>query len=182
MENRYLEGIKKQFYYYKTLGERTFDQLEDHYLFTELSPSSHSIALIVQHLSGNMKSRFTDFLTTDGEKEWRNRDQEFVPLFRNRDSMEQAWTEGWSLVFQAIDQIKDIKSLVYIRNQEHTVYEALNRQLAHYAYHIGQIVYIGKSIKGDDWVSLSIAKGASKHFNESKFTKGKHKGHFTDKI
>jgi ADP-ribosylglycohydrolase len=180
MQTHYLEGIQKQFRYYKVLAEKTFHQLNDEELFHKPSEESNSISIIVRHLTGNMLSRFTDFLTSDGEKDWRHRDQEFEEGFRDRSEMMTKWEEAWKIVFQAIETVEDIEKLVYIRNQGHTVYEALNRQLAHYAYHVGQIVYLGKFLKNKDWKSLSIPKNQSSEFNSKKFSKAKNKGHFTD--
>ncbi|RMG82503.1 MAG: DUF1572 domain-containing protein [Bacteroidetes bacterium] len=181
MEDNYLDSIRKLFLYYKTLGERTFDQLAPEDLFWQFNPESNSIAIIVQHLWGNMLSRWTDFLTADGEKPWRNRDAEFEPNIQSAAEMRDKWEAGWKVLFEALDQLhKDnLHSLVYIRNEGHTVVEALNRQLAHYASHIGQIVYIGRMIKGKDWQSLSIPKGASKAFNAEKFAREKRREHFT---
>ena len=131
-----------------------------------------------------MKSRWTDFLTSDGEKEWRKRDQEFESIIKTREELLTKWNDGWSCLFQALDCINEhnIDTEIYIRNQAHSINDALSRQLAHYGYHIGQIVYIGTLIKGDSWQSLSIPKGKSQEFNDIKFSKGRHKGHFTDDL
>lgn len=178
----YLESIKKQFEYYKMLGEKTFDQLTDEQLFWQYNEDSNSIATIVKHLSGNMLSRWANFLTTDGEKEWRNRDSEFENDIKNKTELITKWNEGWSCLFKAIESInpENFNTLIYIRNQGHTITEALNRQLAHYPYHIGQIVFIGKMVCHDQWISLSIPKGDSKSYNKEAFSKPKKKGHFTD--
>lgn len=177
-----IKDIRLQFEYYKSLGEKTFDQLQDADLFEQFNKESNSIAIIVNHLWGNMMSRWTDFLNSDGEKEWRNRDLEFESVIRNRKELIDKWNEGWNCLFEALDSIneKNFDSKVYIRNQEHSIPEAINRQLAHYTYHIGQIVYIGRMLKGNEWKSLSIPKGKSVEFNKKKFSKGKHGGHFTD--
>lgn len=179
-----LVSIRKQFEYYKELGDATFDQLSDAELFFEYNPQSNSIAVIVKHLSGNMLSRWTDFLNSDGEKEWRNRDDEFESTITTRSEMLDRWEQGWASVFTAIDSIdqENISKLVYIRNMGHTIPEAVNRQLAHYAYHIGQIVYIGRMKKGGEWKSLSIPKGDSEKYNKKKFEKPKHREHFTDEF
>lgn len=184
IEANYLESITKQFEYYKLLGERTFNQLTDAELFWQFNDESNSIAIIVNHLSGNMKSRWTQFLTSDGEKEWRNREMEFEGVIQSREELLEYWTTGWDCVFEAINTIttENFNTQVYIRNQGHSVVEAVNRQFAHYAYHIGQIVYIGRMLKGPAWESLSIPKGKSSHFNKEKFSKDKHKAHFTDEI
>lgn len=184
MEDNYLDSARKQFEYYKILGEKTFAQLNNDDLFWQFNEQSNSIAIIVNHLYGNMKSRWSDFLTTDGEKEWRNRDEEFEPILKTKIELIEKWETGWGCVFEALSSINktNFKTEILIRNQGHSIVEAVNRQLMHYAYHIGQIVYIGRMIKGSDWKSLSIAKGKSGDFNRKKFAKGKHKGHFTDDI
>jgi hypothetical protein len=181
-EQEYLQSVKKQFEYYKSLGEKTFDQLEEADLFWQYNEASNSIAIIVNHLWGNMKSRWTDFLTSDGEKQWRERDMEFESVIKTREELLHKWNEGWECLFSALGTIDEanIDTEIYIRNQAHTIVGAINRQFAHYSYHIGQIVYIGRMIKGDAWKSLTIPKGKSGEFNKAKFSKGKHRGHFTD--
>ena len=146
MESNYLESVIKQFEYYKMLGDKTFGQLPDESLFWQYTEESNSIAVIVKHLWGNMLSRWTDFLNSDGEKDWRNRDSEFESDIQSRAEMLEKWEEGWNCLFNAIRPLKeeDLSRIIYIRNQGHTVMEAINRQLAHYPYHIGQIVFIGK--------------------------------------
>ena len=172
---QYLESAKKEFGYYKLLGEKTFSQLTDEQLFIEANSESNSIATIVKHLRGNMLSRWTDFLTTDGEKEWRKRDEEFENDISTREELLQKWQEGWSCLFKALDSISDddLSRVIYIRNQGHTILEAINRQLSHYPYHIGQIVFIGKMVSDKNWNSLSIPKGGSKEYNRDKFSKPK---------
>ncbi len=180
----YLEGIQKQFLYYKSLGEKTIDQLDDEKLFWQYNDGSNSIAIIVKHLWGNMKSRWTDFLTTDGEKKWRERDAEFENDIKTKEELLIKWNEGWACLFEAIKSIDstNFDHPIYIRNIEHTITEAINRQLAHYAYHIGQIVFIGKMITDQNWQSLSIPKGKSSTYNQKRFAKPKHKAHYTDKL
>lgn len=182
MTTYYLESVTKQFAYYKMIGEKTFEQLTDEQLFERFNEESNSIAIIVKHLWGNMLSRWTNFLTTDGEKDWRKRDAEFENDIVDRTELLDKWNEGWSCLFSAINSLttSDLEKLIYIRNQGHTVTEAINRQLAHYPYHIGQIVFIGKMLCNDKWNSLSVPKGKSKEFNMDKFSKPKHKQHFTD--
>ena len=181
MGSDYLESIKKQFVYYKLLGDKTFAQLEDDKLFWQFNENSNSIATIVKHLWGNMLSRWTDFLSTDGEKDWRDRDAEFENDIKTKEELLYKWEEGWDCFFKAINSLKeeDLDKIIYIRNQGHTIMEAINRQLAHYPYHIGQIVFIGKMSCDTNWVSLSIPKGNSKAFNVDKFAKPKQKTHFT---
>ncbi|MEM6362231.1 MAG: DUF1572 family protein [Bacteroidota bacterium] len=177
-----LQSILKQFKYYKFLGDRTFEQLKEEQLFWQYNEASNSIAIIVNHIAGNMKSRWTDFLTTDGEKEWRSRDQEFEDVIKTKSELFQKWEVGWTCLFQALESINEenFDTVVYIRNQGHTVVEAINRQLAHYASHVGQIMYLGKMLKGDTWESLSISKGKSGEYNKDKFSREKHSRHFTD--
>lgn len=179
----YLESTKKQFAYYKLLGEKTIDQLADDQLFWQANSESNSIAIIVNHLWGNMKSRWTDFLTSDGEKKWRKRDQEFEDLIKTKKKLREKWDDGWDCLFKALEELDEdhLENTIYIRNQGHTIIEAINRQLAHYAYHVGQIVFIGKMLKGHEWISLSIPKGKSEEYNLEKFSKPKQREHFTDK-
>ena len=164
------------------LGEKTFAQIPDEKLFWQYNEDSNSIATIVKHLWGNMLSRWTDFLTTDGEKEWRDRDAEFENDIKSRSELLDKWNAGWEGLFIALKGLTadDLDKIIYIRNQGHTVMEAINRQLAHYCYHVGQIVYAGKMAANDHWQSLSIPKGDSKKFNDDKFSKPKHREHFTD--
>lgn len=153
-------------------------------LFWQYNPESNSIAIIVHRLSGKMLSRWTDFLNTDGEKNWRNRDQEFEDIIKTKADLLQSWNKGWLYLFEALGNVNEenFHQLVYIRNQGRTIVEAINRQLAHYAYHIGQIVYIARMIKGTEWENLSIPRGASKHYNQEKFAQEKGRKHFTDEF
>jgi hypothetical protein len=162
----YLNSAKKQFQYYKSLGEKTMAQLDDKSLFWCYNDDSNSIAIIVQHLWGNMLSRWTDFLTSDGEKDWRKRDEEFESIITTREELMIKWNEGWQCLFDALDAITpaDWDKVVYIRHEPHSIVDATNRQLAHYAYHVGQIVHIGK-MKAPKWNSLTIPKGNSQAFN-----------------
>jgi hypothetical protein len=184
MRNSYLESVSKEFIYYKSLGEKTIDQLSDTELNWIPNGNSNSIATIVKHLSGNMLSRWTEIFKEDGEKPWRNRDQEFVSEFRDKVALLKSWNKGWSCFFKTFNQlnVENLNKIIFIRNQGHTIQEALNRQLAHYAYHIGQMVFIGKLIKNTDWKSLSIPKGKSEGYNVSKFSKKKSKTHFTEDL
>lgn len=184
INQNFLQSTIKLFNYYKSLGERTFDQLSDEELQWRPNEASNSIALIVHHLSGNMLSRWTDFLTSDGEKTWRNREAEFEIGYVHRGSMIDAWNKGWSCLLSTLQELRpeDIEKIIYIRNEGQTVLEAIHRQLAHYASHVGQIMFIGKQIKGANWISLSIPKGGSKEFNSDKFSKPQERKHFTDGI
>ncbi len=184
MDTKYLESIKKQFAYYKQLGDRTFAQLKDEDLFWQYNTESNSIAVIVKHMWGNMLSRWTDFLTTDGEKDFRDRDEEFEATIKTKAELLEKWEAGWQCLFDNINPLvaDQMAQTIYIRNMGHTVTEALNRQLAHYAYHVGQIVFIGRMIAGENWTSLSIPKGASKIYNKKKFAEPKRIAHFTDEF
>lgn len=164
----YLEEVRRQFRGHKRLAEGAIVQLKDEDLFLTLDPESNSIALIVKHLAGNMRSRFTDFLTTDGEKPDRNRDQEFeLTPGTTRADVVRWWEEGWQCVFSAVEQLQpeDVMRTVTIRGEPHTVLQAINRQMAHYAYHIGQIVLVAKHIRSSEWKSLSVPRGKSEEFN-----------------
>lgn len=182
--NSYIESSIKQFEYYKSLGDKTFDQLTFEELQNEFTKDSNSIAIIVKHIVGNMLSRWTNFLTEDGEKEWRMRDEEFMDSFHTKEELLSTWNKGWDCLFNAIKPLKteDLERIIYIRNQGHTVVEAINRQMMHYAYHVGQIVFLGKLTKGNNWQSLSIPKGKSKDYNQEKFAKDKGKRHFTEDL
>lgn len=180
----YLSSSIKQFEYYKSLGDKTFEQLTFNELQREFEEDSNSITIIVKHIVGNMLSRWTNFLTEDGEKEWRKRDEEFIDSFENKAQFLEAWKKGWNCLFSAIKPLQedDLERVIYIRNQGHSITEAINRQMMHYAYHVGQIVLLGKLTKGSDWVSLSIPKGKSKAYNQDKFSKEKSRKHFTDDV
>jgi len=179
----YLESTRKLFLYYKTLGERTIVQLDDAALHWQYNEESNSIAVIIKHLWGNMLSRWTDFLNSDGEKSWRKRDEEFENELPDRTTLMARWEEGWICLFEALDSLtqEDLDHIVYIRNEGHTVMEAINRQLAHYAYHVGQIVFIGKMVRNEDWQTLSIARNRSGAYNATKFEQDPGRRHFTDK-
>ena len=184
MENNYLSSAKNQFEYYKMLADKTIEKLPAEKLSWQYNAESNSIVTIVKHLWGNMLSRWTDFLTTDGEKQWRDREAEFENDTITKEELLVKWNEGWKCLFDALDPLthEDLGKEIFIRNLGHSVTEAINRQLAHYAYHVGQIVFIGKMILNEEWVSLSIPKGNSKAYNEEKFSKPKHTAHFTDEF
>ena len=168
MPLNYLESIKKHFNQYKSLGDKTLEQLDEENLFWQYNDASNSIAIIIQHLWGNMLSRWTNFFTEDGEKEWRERDQEFEKVIKTKEELILKWDAGWECLFAAIDSLtdKDLDRIIYIRKEPLSVVDAVNRQLAHYSYHVGQIVYLGKMQLNDRWISLSIPKGNSKEFND----------------
>jgi len=178
----YLESVKKQFLYYKMLGEKAIAQLEPEQLFVSVNEDTNSIAAIVKHISGNMLSRWTDFLTTDGEKEWRNRDAEFENDQQSKEEVILSWDKGWDCFLTALNSLKpeQLSEIIYIRNEGHTVIEAINRQLAHYPYHVGQIVFYAKQLKNNPWDSLSIPKNKSGKYNAEKFAKEKEIKNFTD--
>lgn len=184
----FLSSAGKQFLYYKSLGDKAMDQLEPGQLFYSANEDTNSIAVIVKHLHGNMLSRWTDFLTSDGEKDWRNRDAEFednlttLSVEERKAELLKKWNEGWDCLFKALNALKpeQLAQIVYIRNEGHTVMEAINRQLAHYPYHVGQIVFYAKMLKKGEWTSLSIPKNKSKDYNSEKFSKEKSIKNFTD--
>jgi hypothetical protein len=184
MKNNYLESVIKQFEYYKLLGDKTFEQLSNDNIQWQYNDESNNIAIIVKHIVGNMLSRWTNFLTEDGEKTWRDRDNEFENPYQNKEQMILAWEKGWACVFDAIKPLNEtnFNELVYIRNLGHTITEAINRQLCHYSYHIGQLVFAAKMIKGEDWKNLSVAKNESKNYNSTRFAKNKSRKHFTDDL
>jgi hypothetical protein len=170
IEHNYIESVKKQFTQYKTLAEKAIDQVPDEKIYWQYNQETNSIAIIVKHLAGNMLSRFTDFFTTDGEKKWRNRDHEFENEILSREKLKALWNEGWNCFFNVLNGLSadDLSKIVLIRNEEHSVMEAINRQLTHYASHIGQIIFIGKMVVSSEWKSLSIPKNTSAAFNAQK--------------
>jgi hypothetical protein len=173
MPLNYLESVKKHFNQYKSLGDKTLEQLDEENLFWQYNDASNSIAIIVQHLWGNMLSRWTNFFTEDGEKEWRERDQEFEKVIRTKEELITKWDEGWDCLFAAVNALtnEDLDKIIHIRKEPLSVVDAVNRQLAHYSYHVGQIVYLGKMQLNDRWISLSIPKGNSKEFNDKMMRK-----------
>jgi hypothetical protein len=182
VDTAYLESVKKQFLYYKTLGEKAIEQLEPEQLFVSVNEDTNSIATIIKHISGNMLSRWTDFLTSDGEKEWRNRDTEFENDLQSKEEVLEVWNKGWNVFLDTLNSLKpeQLSDIIYIRNEGHTVIEAINRQLAHYPYHVGQIVFYAKQLKNSSWESLSIPKNKSGNYNAEKFAKEKEIKNFTD--
>lgn len=165
----YLEEARRQFRGHKRMAEGAMAQLRDEEFFVTLDPESNSVAILVKHLAGNMRSRFTDFLTSDGEKTDRFRDLEFeLTSATTRADVMKWWEEGWSRVFAAIDGLKpeDVPRTVTIRGEPHTVLQALNRQIAHYAQHIGQMVFLAKHLRSSDWKTLSIPRGRSEDYKK----------------
>lgn len=167
----YLDEVRRSFRGYKRLAEGTFAQLQDADFFYAPDAESNSVAVIMKHISGNLRSRWTDFLTTDGEKPDRNRDQEFeIQTGVIRVELMHSWEEGWNCVFQALAALQpaDFSRTVFIRGDPHSLIQAINRSLAHIAYHVGQITFLGKHIRQAEWKSLSIPKGKSAEYNALK--------------
>ena len=164
----YLKDSIDVFRYYKKLGERAMAQCPEEALFTTLDTESNSIAIIVKHMVGNMRSRWTDFLTTDGEKPDRNRDTEFEDSPTTRAELMELWERGWKLLFGALEPLSDadLTGTITIRTEPHSVTQAINRQVAHYSYHVGQIVYLARHFAGDKWQTLTIPKKKSAEFNK----------------
>ncbi len=164
----YLEDSLTLFHHYKKLAERAMEQSSDEQLFVALDPEMNSIAVIVKHLAGNMISRWTDFLSSDGEKPNRDRDAEFESPPASREALMELWNRGWACVFSALDPLRDadLDRTITIRGEAHSVTQAISRQLAHYAYHVGQIVFLAKHFQSTQWKSLTIPRGQSKAFSE----------------
>jgi uncharacterized damage-inducible protein DinB len=165
--NSYLADSLAVFRYYKGLCERAMAQLTDEQLLAVLDEESNSIAIIVKHMAGNMRSRWTDFLTSDGEKPDRRRDSEFVDPPETREALLAAWEEGWDCIFKALEPLGDVDlaRIVMIRGEAHSVMQAINRQVAHYSYHCGQIVMLAKHLNHSAWKPLTVPRGKSEEFN-----------------
>lgn len=165
----FLSTALRRMKYYKDLGDKTFEQLNDWDFHYRPNDESNSIAILIQHMAGNMLSRWTHFLEEDGEKEWRNRDAEFEITEQSKKELLELWDKGWDCFLSALASLKkkDLKKKISIRNEKLTVIDAINRQLAHYPYHVGQIIYIAKIIKNKGWKNLSIQKGGSQVYNTS---------------
>ncbi|SFF58079.1 Protein of unknown function [Halobacillus alkaliphilus] len=169
----YLRVVLERFNSLKSLGDKTLNQLSENEIHWKYNGESNSVAIIVKHLSGNMVSRWSGFLTSDGEKEYRNREEEFIDDIRMKADLIAVWEKGWKVLFETINDLseQDLLKTIYIRGESHLVLEAIERQMAHYAYHVGQVVYVGKQLKGCDWYSLSIPKGKSKEYLEEMLNK-----------
>jgi Protein of unknown function (DUF1572) len=177
VSQHFLDEVRRQLRGHKRLGEGAIAQLQDAELFVELDPESNSVAILVKHLAGNMRSRFTDFLTTDGEKPDRHRDWEFeLAANTTRDEVMRWWEQGWGCVLAALDSLtpEALLRTVYIREEPLTVLQALNRALAHYAFHVGQIVFLAKHLRSQEWKTLSVPRGESEEFNR-KFVEELHR-------
>ncbi|HEV8581017.1 MAG TPA: DUF1572 family protein [Thermoanaerobaculia bacterium] len=171
-EKLYLKDVNDQFRQLKSLADRALAQVRDDDLFLALDPEANSLAVLIQHMAGNMRSRWTDFLTSDGEKPDRNRDAEFVVAEgTTRQDLLNCWEEGWRCLFQTLTALseEDLALTVLIRAEPHSVIKAINRQLTHYGYHVGQIVFLAKHFASDHWRTLSVARGRSREFNAEKF-------------
>ncbi len=174
MGETYLHVVLERFKSVKADGDKTIAQLDIEQLHWAFNEESNSIAVIVKHVSGNMISRWTDFLLTDGEKTTRNRDDEFIDSIESKKELIAFWEKGWKVFLNALESLttEDLLTNVTIRGQQHTVIDAIERQMAHYASHVGQIVYVGKQIKGNEWNTLSIPRGQSRAFTEAMIKKG----------
>lgn len=170
----FLKSVIKRLNYYKSLGDKTLAQLNEDDLHFRPSSESNSIAIIIQHMSGNMLSRWTDFLTGDGEKDWRSRDAEFEEQHLSKEQLLDQWQKGWDCCLNTLNSLTedDLLKTIYIRSEGLVAIDAINRQFAHYPYHVGQIIHLARSIKNEKWQSLSIAKGESEQYNQQMNAKG----------
>ena len=168
IEEIFISSAVQQFKDYKLLADKTFSQLEENDFYYRPDETSNSISIIITHMHGNMLSRWTNFLTEDGEKEWRKRDAEFEEQRLTKDALLKLWEEGWAVLFDALGKLRteDLNETIYIRTKPLSVVEAVHRQLTHYASHVGQIMFAGKMILGANWKPLSIGKGGSLAYNE----------------
>lgn len=178
-----LQGTIRLFEYYKSLTEKSLDQLTEKQIHESPQNDQNSIAILMKHLAGNMISRWTNFRAEDGEKPWRNRETEFVDDFQSKEELMDYWEKGWTLLFEALESVEDdeLDSVIYIRNDGHMLIEAIERHLAHVAYHTGQIVYLAKLYAGDKWQSLTIPKGKTEEYNRKKFDQPKGRRMYMDK-
>jgi Protein of unknown function (DUF1572) len=168
MLHQFLPSAIARFEQYKSLAEKAMHQINEEQLFVCISSESNSIAMLVQHLHGNMLSRWTDFLTTDGEKEGRQRDAEFEAVIKTKTELLEKWEAGWACLLNTLKSLNenDLQKIITIRNEKHTVMDAIHRQMMHYSYHVGQMVLLAKALSNEDFQSLSIPKNQSKDFNE----------------
>lgn len=183
-QKKYIEDLIKQFQYYKDLADQAIEQLNEEQFFYQQHADVNSIAIIVKHISGNLLSRFTDFRTTDGEKNWRNRDEEFIIKNQSKKDFLELWNIAWTVLLDELNKLQpeDLSKDIVIRNHAMPIPSALQRSLAHASHHIGQILYQGKILKGSDWNSLSIPKGESQTFNDKAINTKKEGGHYTDNL
>lgn len=173
-----------QFKYYKQLADKAMAQISENDMKNQINRDDNSISVIIRHMSGNMKSRWTNIFEEDGEKPWRQRDAEFENSDETKDELLEIWESGWNVLFETLNSLSesDLARIIYIRNEGMSVGDAILRQLCHYSYHCGQIVSKSKLLKGGDWVSLSIPKNGSETYNESKFIKRRVEKHFLDDL
>lgn len=178
-----LDDTIRLFQYYKSLTDRAVEQVEAHHLHETPPQFPHSIAILMKHLSGNMISRWTRFRTEDGEKPWRKRDSEFIDDFDSTEALFEYWVKGWKTMLDALATIKpeELEDVILIRNERHTIHLAVQRQLAHIAYHTGQIILIARLYTGKNWKSLSIPKGKTEEYNRKKFSNPPTTGMYTDR-
>lgn len=179
-----LQGIQRLFRYNKQLTEKSLNQLENIQVHEHVLCFDHSIAVLMKHMSGCLTSLWTNFRTEDGEKPWRNRESEFIDDFDSHSGLMSHWETGWGILFEAIESISDneMDHIIYIRNEGHTIQEALERSLSHMAYHTGQIVLLAKLLKGEEWSSLSIPKGKTEEYNRKKFESKRSIGFYKDRL
>lgn len=181
---QFIQDIVKQYVYYRSLAEKAIDQINEEEFFFQQHEDVNSIAIIVKHIAGNLKSRFTDFRVADGEKSWRNRDEEFIIRTNKKEQVMKLWDEAWTILIDELKALNEstIKETIHIRNQAHTIPTALIRSLSHVAHHIGQILYQAKLLKGPQWESLSIPKGESQQFNTEMLDTNTDGEHYTDHL
>lgn len=179
-----LSGTLQLYTYYKQLTEKAIDQVEDYYLHEVPAPGLNSIAVLMKHIAGNSRSRWTNFRTEDGEKPWRNREQEFEDTFGSKEELLENWEIGWEILFEALHSIseEEMTRIIYIRNEGHTIIEAVQRHLAHVSYHTGQIVQLARMHAGTNWNSLSIPRGKTEEYNREKFSREKKRGIYRDRL
>jgi hypothetical protein len=182
-ESHPLYGSVRLLEYYKSMAEKAISQISDQQLRTPCQPGLNSAAVLMKHIAGNLLSRWTHFRTEDGEKPWRNRETEFADNFASVKELLDYWEKGWSCLFDAVQSIREdeLSAIIYIRNEGHTILEAVERQLAHVAYHTGQIVFICKLYTGNEWESLTIPKGKTDEYNQKKFSEAKSRGIYRDR-
>lgn len=179
-----LEGLVRLMKYQKLLTERAIEQIREEQIREVIPGFEHSIAVLMKHIGGNLHSHWTNFRTEDGEKPWRNREGEFEDAFASREELMEHWNRGWETFFHAMDSIADDEtdSIMYIRNEGHTLAEAAMRSLSHISYHTGQIVMIARYFAGDGWTSLSVPKGKTEEYNRKKFAREKSIGFYKERL
>lgn len=179
-----MDGLRRLMSYQKMLTEKSIAQIDEKEIHKTIEGFENSIAVLMKHISGNLKSRWTNFRTEDGEKPWRDRESEFVDDFKNKIELMNHWQQGWDTFFEAIDTVNEneLEDICYIRNEGHTIREAAGRTLSHISYHTGQIVMTARYFAGDKWESLTVPKGKTEEYNRKKFAEEKSKGFYKDRI